>query len=239
MGLFDQQIKQVQDFLSEKQSRGQLRQFQPGSYRDWPLESTLVLEEDAALELGNPGVGSLSFLIWSEAKAETEDRILLIGPDLKEAGQKSIPFCQIVRVSGRFRDEYECYCQLRDAVLNTRLKGFMTRTLPSQQTLWCRVNQEALDKGFSLAHLAAALIKNLKKIEFVSAAELIFVTSGKQDLEQLKAPACDAERVVAALMKMVEEESFDCASCDFQEVCDVVEELKMIRKKLQKGATRQ
>jgi CO dehydrogenase/acetyl-CoA synthase beta subunit len=194
------------------------------------------------LELGNPGIGSLSFLVWSEDKAEKtkkapkEDRIILIGPDLKKLKAKKIPFGQVIRVRGAFRDEYECYRELRDAVFDTKLKGFMVRVLPSRQTIWCRVDRESLDKGFSLAHLGAALVRSLKSISFVSSVDVIFVTSGKADLEKLKRPGEDSDQIVGALMKMVEEKSYDCDSCDYQELCDKIEELKMIRKNLKNKA---
>jgi len=301
MGLFDGPLKELENFLSEKQKQGLVKELSASARKKWPSESSLILEEDAALELGNPSIGSLSFLVWSEdpekkarqktlspsreragrggssnisnpsnpyqkrlkspsplsppvqggeirvgekdrfpatmdEQAKTQDRILLIGPDLKEVRQKSIPFGQIVRVWGKFRDEYECFRELREAVLDTRLKGFMVRALPSQQTVWCRVNQLALDQDFSLAHLGAALLQSLKKINFVSSAEIIFVTSGKSDLEKLKQAGEETEGITGALMKMGEEKSFDCSSCDYQEVCDKIEELKMIKKKLQKKA---
>jgi len=284
MGLFDGPLNELENFLSEKQKQGLVKELPQAPRKKWPSESSLVLEEDAALELGNPAIGSLSFMVWSEerckgsgltgilgsdpigeaqkarglasaslpghlrrgltpkiARLETgpikpmRDRVLLIGPDLKEARQKSIPFGQIVRVRGNFRNEYECFRELRETVLDTRLKGFMVRALPSRQTVWCRVNQLALDQGFSLAHLGAALVKNLKRISFVSSAEIIFVTSGKSDLEKLKTAGEETERITGALMKMGEEMSFDCNSCDYQEVCDKIDELKKIKNKLKNG----
>ncbi len=238
MGLFDEQIKQVEAFLSEKKSLGQLRELPVTPYSRWPLESTLILEEDTGLELGNPRMGSLSFLLYSEVPAADDDRIFLIGPDLHEIQDKSVPFGQIVLVKGTFSDEYECYRELTEAVYDTRLEGFMVRALPGRGTIWCRVNREAREKGFMLAYLGAALIRSLKDVDFVSGAEVLFITSGKGDVERLKRPGHETGRIVGALMKMVEEKTYDCESCEYWDVCEDVAELKKIRSKLQEEKVR-
>jgi hypothetical protein len=237
MGLFDRQVKSIEDFISEKKNRNQVKEFKAESFKDWPLESSLILEEDTAIELGNPGIGSLSLILWSEDQANS-DKVLIVGPDLDEIKEKGVPFSQIVIARGSFQEEFDCYTALRDSVYDTKLQGFMARVMPSRQTVWCRVNKDALDKGLSLAHLGVALIRGLKEIEFVTGVDVIFVTSGKDDMEVLKDTGYDAGRIVGALMKMGEEMSFDCDSCDYREVCDKVEELKMIRGKLkEKTAT--
>ncbi len=232
MGLFDDQIKHVQDFLAEKQSLSQVREFQVSPYSGWPSEASLILEEDTALELGNPGIGSMSFIIWSEGHGADHDRILLVGPDLNEIRVQSVPFCQMILVKGSFRDEYECWRELREAVYDTKLEGFMTRVLPSRQMIWCRVDREALAKGFLLPHLGAALIRSLRDVSFVSGAEVIFVTSGKEDMEKLKKPGYDTARIVGAMMKMNEEKIYDCESCEYWDVCKSVAELRMMRRRL-------
>jgi len=238
MGLFDEPFREVEDFLREKQGLKQIRELLLKPGLNWLEEASLILEEESALELGHPSQGSLSFLVWSQAIKKNQDRILILGPDLSELKEKKVLFGQIIRVYGSFPDEYQCYCQLRDALYQTRLKGLMVRLIPSQQVIWCRVNQTALAQGFSLSHLGWALIKKIKALSFVASVEVIFITSGKKDLNRLKPAGEKVARISGALVKMVEEKNFECESCEYWEVCEKVLELKQIRNRLNQPARR-
>ena len=232
MGLFDSPVQQLQAFLAPKLAAGKVREFPAHPDRFWPEESCLVLEEDAALELGHPSLGSLSFLLWTEADRREGDRILLLGPDLFELKVKRAPWAEILLVHGRFKDEYDCYRELREAVYETRLAGLMTRVLPSRQTLWSRVTREALEQGFSVAHLGAALIRRLKQAPSVTAVWALFITESREEIARLKGIGREAGAIAGAMIKMNEEMSFDCESCEFGATCEKVAELKQIREKL-------
>lgn len=232
MGLFDTQVQEIRSFLEEKRRAGEVSEFRAETRTEWPLESSLVLEEDSGLELGKPDIGSIFFILWA-GESEVEDGLIsLVGPDAGEAVERSIPFAQVVMVRGSFTDEYDCYRELRDAVYDIGLKGFMVRTLPSRQSIWCRVGREALEEGFSLGDVGTALVKTLKDVDFVSGVEVLFVTSCREDLERLGPTAAGARRLVEAMMKMYEEENFDCSTCEYQDVCETVGELKMMKEKL-------
>lgn len=232
MGLFDEQFAEVKRFLAEARRGGKVREFRAFSVPEWPAGSSLVLEEDTATELGNPKTASLSIMLWSEAHAIEDGLISLVGPDVGEVKERSLPYAQVLMVRGLFEDEYESYQELRDAVYDTRLSGFMVRTRPSRQTLWCRVGREAVEQGFSLRYLGAAFVKRLKEVPSASGAEVLFVTSSADDVERLAGAAADARRIIEAMMKMYEEKSFDCETCEYRDVCDEVMELKKMREKL-------
>ncbi len=230
MGLFDDQVAILSKYID-----GCKKAALPLPDSDWPKESSLVLEEDAKLELGNPAVGSTSFILWNETDKPVEDRMTLVGPDIQEMTTGSFPFRQIILVHGNFTDEYECYQEIKDALYETFLQGMMIRSHPSRQSLWFRIDQEAYAKGLSLAHWGAALIERLKEVQFVTGVELFFITSDQVDVEPIKDMAFEAGRIVGALMKMGEEMDYDCDSCEFWDVCKDVEELKRIRKRMEKG----
>ena len=232
MGLFDEQIVEVERFLAEERSAGNVREFKAGSRPAWPSEQSLVLEDDTAIELGNPGVASLSFLIWSGGPGVEDGRISLVGPDVSEMDERGVPFAQVIIAGGEFTDEYESYRDVREAVYDTVLEGFMVRTMPSRQSIWCRIGREAVSGGFSLADLGAALIWNLKTVESVSGVEVLFVTSSVADVKRLAPAASGARRIIEALMKMYEEKNFDCETCEYKDVCDEVMDLKKIRERL-------
>jgi CO dehydrogenase/acetyl-CoA synthase beta subunit len=232
VGLFDEQLTEVKRFLSEARREGKVREFRAFGTPPWPEGSSLVLEEDTALELGNPKTASLSVLLWADGQAIEDGLISLVGPDVGETKERSLPFAQVLLVRGSFEDEYESYQELRDAVYDTRLSGFMVRTRPSMQSLWCRVGREAVEQGFSLRYLGAELVKRLKEVPSASGVEVMFVASSPDDVERLSGAASGARRIIEAMMKMYEEENFDCETCEYRDVCDEVMELKKIRDKL-------
>ena len=231
MGLFDGPVREIENFVAGKCESAGCRKLPIRHYRGWPSQDNLILEEETAIELGNPKEGSLALLAWAEEKFE-EDSVVLIGPDLAEIGKRTAPFAQIVLVSGSFDEGYHCFCELRDAVYDARLKGMMFRVMPSRQMIWTRINQEALDHGLSLGHLGSALIEALSEVSNVSGVRVVFVTSGEHDLTKLSAPAARIERIVGAMMKMTEEMRYDCDGCEYRDVCSEVAELKKIRNRL-------
>ncbi len=232
MGLFDAQARSVLAFLAHKRALNELRELAPRT--GWPEASSLVLEEDAALELGHPLEGSLAFIVWTSDAGIFRDGIDLVGPDVAALADQRAPLGQIVMVGGEFNEEYECYRALKDAVHDVKLAGVMARAMPSRQSFWYRVSKDARARGFSLAHLGAALLQKLKAVEFVRAARVVFVTSGKAELEALEAPARETGRIAGAMVKMYEEMNYDCEECEYADVCGEAVELKRIRERIMK-----
>ncbi len=235
MALFEEQLTEVRNLLDGWRGSGSGRDFDCSAREPWPDGPSLVLEEETALELGNPSAASISLLIWSEGGGVEDGKVTLVGPDVAEAASASVPFGQVVIAGGTFPDEYESYRDVRDAVYDTRLAGFSVRTMPSRQSVWCRVSRDAAGRGFSLVDLGAALIDSLKSLDGVSGAQVVFVTAGVDEVKKLAGAAAGAQRIVDAMMKMYSEENYDCETCEYQDVCDTVMDLKKIRQKLAEG----
>lgn len=231
MGLFDEALEGVKGFVSEKASKDAIRILNPGQSVIWPAGSGLVLEEETAVELGNPKNGSFFMVMWTDL-LESIYRIILIGPDIKEVKSKSIPFALILIVKGSPDDIYRGWYELKEAIYTIKPDGFMMRMLPSRHIMWCKVSKEALENGFSFLHLGCILMENIRKLNFVSGADLLFVTSGKEDVERLKTICGKAIRAVEAMLKMNVEMALNCDSCEYRDVCESVEELRKLRNKL-------
>lgn len=232
MALFDEQLDELNRIKAGWLEAGMAREFRAGERAPWPEGSTVVLEEETALELGNPSGASIFFILWTESGGVEDGRITLVGPDVSEVTERSVPFAQVVVVSGRFSNEYDSFRDIRDAVYEARSDGLSVRTMPSRQSIWCRVAKGAADGGFSIVDQGSALIETLKEVDGVTGAEVLFVTSSVEDVRKLSAPAAGAQRIVDAMMKMYQEENFDCETCEYQDVCDTVMDLKKIREKL-------
>lgn len=230
MGLFDKQVFFLQDLIARWRSEGLLRSFDPSSHDGWPRESSLVLQEQTAIELGNPARGSLSFIVWGSEAPQPDDAVMLLGPDIAEIGPRGAPLAQVVLAQGDFADAYDTHRAIREAVYAAELQGFMSRVMPSRQSLWCRVSHRALQDGLSLAHLGSAIVSSVRQTMLVEAVQVLYITRGKGDILELKETADQVRRVTGALIKMSEETSFDCDSCEYRPVCETVEEIARIRR---------
>ncbi len=233
MGLFDQPLREIRSYLESRYADGRARELPFTSVLPLADRPQVILSEDTGLELGSPGTVSRSLLLWDSAGDVVDGRITLVGPDFHEASSPSLSLAQVIMVGGEFSDEYDCYRDLRDATYNLGLRGFMTRVFPGRQSIWCRVSKEALAGGFSAQILGSSLIQALKRLDFVHSAEILLITSGRDEVEELAGAAEKVMDIVEALIKMYEEMNFDCESCDYVDVCDEVVELRRIRERLQ------
>ena len=233
MGLFDQPLMEIRKYIERKYADGRARELPFTSVLPYADSTQVIRSDDTGLELGDPGTTSLALLLWSSENDVVDGRITLVGPDFPEATSSKLPFAQVIIVGGKFSDEYDCYRDLRDATYNIRMRGFMSRVLPGRQSIWCRISKEALAARFNAQILGSSLIQSVKELEFVSNAEVLLVTSSKDEVEELATPSDMILDIVEALIKMYEEMNFDCDSCDYVEVCDSVLELKLIRERLE------
>jgi CO dehydrogenase/acetyl-CoA synthase beta subunit len=110
----------------------------------------------------------------------------------------------------------------------------MMRAVSQFQREWSRVSKEAVDKGFSFKILGGALVDRFLSLSYVKAVEVVFITSSRQDVLELAAVADEAVKIIGAMNKMAAGLSFDCDTCEYNEVCDDVAELRSVHSKLKK-----
>ncbi len=235
MGLFREPLQKILSLRDRVRAGGKVREFEYNRSAAWPEKKSLVLQEDTLVELGSSS-GSLFLILWTGKSGALlqPGRISLVGPDVSEIGEKTIPFIQIVLVQGEFEDEYETYRELRDLIYDTRPEGISTRIWPDRQRIWCRISREAVAQGFSLIRYGNTLIKNLNRLKGVGGAEILFITEAMEEQEELRLTAGKVREVVEALIKMYEEMNFDCSDCEYNEVCAEVTTLRDIRERLRK-----
>jgi len=236
LGLFDEPLSEIAAWRDRRVREGRLRLSSPDPTALWPLEPSLVLREDTALELGSTGRSSLSLLLWTEREdLVPSDAVGIEGVDLSpelEGTPSPIPFGQLVLVQGSFPDEYDAYRDLRDVVYDTRARGISMRVWPDRMQLWSRVSRRALQEGFTLAAYGNTIASRLLEEKGVRSVQVLFIVGEQEELDLLRPTAEKARDVVDALIKMYEEMNFDCESCEYVEVCDEVAELRLIRDRL-------
>lgn len=72
---------------------------------------------------------------------------------------------------------------------------------------------------------------SLSTLDYVQAAETLFITASPEDVAELQAVAADVGARIRAMNKMAESLSFDCATCAYRPVCADVAELRAMRRK--------
>jgi len=193
------------------------------------------------LELGNPQKASVASSIWTDdSDTIDDDSITLIGPDIGESQENSLPFGKIVLVEVEgFSEEntYHRYLEIEGVRHDLDLKGYMIRAVSRSQKEWCRISKEALERGFSFNILGAASIEKLKERPYIRKAELIYVTSCTEDVKSIQAIVNPAIRVISAMNKMVNEMDLDCTTCEYSDVCNEIQMLMDMRMKLKAAKT--
>ncbi|MBR3185324.1 MAG: hypothetical protein IKF48_04220, partial [Oscillospiraceae bacterium] len=166
-----------------------LEKGQPTSWKYEPnnickelANSELVLQKDAAYELGASGKGSANYVLFtSSSELVSEDKVLLYGPDLKDIhGDCDFARIVLLRVGVLDGDDEKVYRTLKDiefAKYHVNLEGYMVRMSPESYREQVRLSRQAIRKGISFRQVGNSYIKAYKQDENVLNATVIFVTA--------------------------------------------------------------
>lgn len=191
----------------------------------------VILKADTFLELGNPTKGSCSFLLWtSNVSLMGGFKIILVGHDIQESVGQSLPFGQVIMIGGasltsEHQDSLEAAKHVSD-----KIEGYMVRSV--EQGTWSRVSKDVATKGFCFGFLGRALMGIFKsEIANIEAMEIVFVTSSREDVEQLNEIASQVRarsremRNEAWKAKGIDIDcsySWNCKNCPEKKVCDEI-----------------
>lgn len=253
MNPFDPYFQRIRDYTKDLENSGR-------SLRVWladPLSgggvtpsrvaSPLILKENTAVELGGPQTAGSTFIIWTkDVSLISNGQIMLVGPDFGEAHGGTLPFGQVTLVGGptigkeiQSRLEKEHYAA-------ERVPGYMVRSTGGR--IWSRVSSQALDDGISLRSLGATIVAHLRdKLPAVTAAEIIFITSSIDDVQNLERIGAQVRKLSHDLRRerLIEtadgqyicENEISCEVCTDNEVCSDIREILVIRKKVNQSTS--
>jgi len=237
MELFDSMFHEVRQCCEQLNFHGLSRTYILNDKRAWPRndKNHVILADDTAIDLGHPQTESLAFMLWTESMDKVEDgRITIIGSDLPKIRDKKVPFGKItlLRCHGINEDNaYDTYAELDMVRYKLNIDDYMLRALPQNMREWSRVSKKGLDSGFSLQVLGSELIHDYKQLEYVDAAEIIFITSSVEDIRRLKPIGEKTTRIIEAMNKIFDGMDNDCNSCSFRDVCNEIDGLKLLHNK--------
>ena len=229
MELYNSLIKESNSLLEKGSPR--VWEYRPGDAWKDIGSSELVLQKDAAYELGAMGKGSANYVLFtSSPELVDKDQILLYGSDLSEI-KGDVDFARIVllRVGLIDGDDEAVYRTLKDiefAKYHVYPEGYMVRMSPESYREQVRVSKQALKKGVSFKNIGANYITAYKKDPNVLNATVIFVTAPGYDYGAMKKLAKKANDVTGTLTHILEGLPTDCSVCALKDICDEVEGMK-------------
>ena len=229
MELYNSLIKESNSLLEK--GRPRVWEYSPGDAWKDIGSSELVLQKDAAYELGAMGKGSANYVLFtSSPELVDKDQILLYGADLGEI-KGEVDFARIVllRVGLIDGDDEAVYRTLKDiefAKYHVYPEGYMVRMSPESSREQVRVSKKALGKGISFRSVGASYVAEYKKDANVLNATVIFITDPKADYAALQAAAKKASAVTGTLTHILEGLPTDCSICALKDICDEVEGMK-------------
>jgi len=237
MNVFDQHLDEVRQALASGDLRIKAGTCLFDPERTWPRgrPGDIILSTDTAIELGHPQTESLAFLMWTDSPTRVVDgRITVVGPDLDGLAPGKAPFGKIVLagVHGFTGDNaYDRFQELDMIRFRLCLEGYMLRAVPQQNREWGRVSRQARMNGLSLRMIGNELIREYRKLDYVDAAEVIFITSSPQDIRLFRPTGEKAARIIGAMNRIFDDLEQDCDACGFRDVCDEVEGLRDMHRK--------
>ena len=229
MERYNSLIKESNSLLEK--GRPRVWEYSPGDAWKDIGSSELVLQKDAAYELGAMGKGSANYVLFtSSPELVDKDQILLYGADLGEI-KGEVDFARIVllRVGLIDGDDEAVYRTLKDiefAKYHVYPEGYMVRMSPESYREQVRVSKQALKKGVSFKNIGANYITAYKKDPNVLNATVIFVTAPGYDYGAMKKLAKKANDVTGTLTHILEGLPTDCSVCALKDICDEVEGMK-------------
>lgn len=227
MELYNSFIRRTEELLDGKRLRKW--DYEPG--RCWPDagKNQLIMQREAAYELGN-GKKAVSFTCATTyAKLVGRDEIFLYGPDLTELKADSV-YARIVFMAVQdIGEEDEAFRTLQDidfAKYKVFPEGYMMRALAEDNREQVRVSKSAVSKGISFEKVGCSYIAKYKENPNVRFVRIIYITDPTVDFAELKALARKSNDVTNSLSSIFNGIPTDCEMCGLRELCDEVDGMR-------------
>lgn len=199
----------------------------------WPDAevSELVLQRDAAYELGGSGQPAVNFTcVTTDEHLIEQNQVFLYGPDLREL-KKDAPYARIalLRTAQLGDDDEEAYKAIRNMEFvkyHVFPKGYMFRISSGDFREQVRVSKAALRKGISFRNVGFDFIRQYLKNPNVLQVQLIFVTDSQAPYKLFQDSARKSADITRTLTHILDGMPTDCSSCSLKPVCDEVEGMR-------------
>ncbi|MBQ4424151.1 MAG: carbon monoxide dehydrogenase [Lachnospiraceae bacterium] len=196
----------------------------------WPDSgaSELVMQRDAAFELGGSGEPSVNYTCVTTGDFFAESGVFLLGNDLP-ALKADAPFARIVLLLTDEISEDDAGHDMIRGMEFVRYhvfpKGYMVRVSSTSYEEQVRVSKAAVKSGISFAAVGADYLEKYKAVPGVKAVRVCFITD-KAAVEALKPNAKKVDDITKTLSHILDGLEADCGHCSLKAVCDEVEGMR-------------
>ena len=237
MKIFDNEIKKVYELLESLQSKNSKYEANKDILTE---KEQMILKWDMIYELGGSEKNAICNVIVTEDETLVpQNEICLYGPDLKEI-EEDTDYAKILIV--RFRegyisklDEKKIYTLIRKISYlryKVHMCGFMPRISTRRDREPVRVDKNSVSTGLSIFDAGNSYIKRYLEQDGVVAVKTVFVTDKRADYKKLKKISDECENITASLDHILSGMVMDCSTCNLKEVCDEVDDLRSIHRKI-------
>ncbi|MHB8111762.1 MAG: carbon monoxide dehydrogenase [Syntrophorhabdaceae bacterium] len=250
MAVFDKYIMETARYVEKMCDSGrQVREFSCADLsRPLPLRvgpgagDGIIVKSDTHLELGSPAAGSCAFVLYSNRISLVHDgRVRLVGLDIPEAPPGTLSFGQVIIVAGNTLTDKDYQSLVQSQYIGDKIEGYMVKSMPGR--IWSRISNQGVQKGFNFGFLGRGLVKLVKaEVPKVTAAEVLFVTSDRADVELLSDIEAAVNKLATKIKSRIwKERGIDISDCAFgghcglckdRTVCDKVNKAKVQKQKV-------
>ncbi len=184
--------------------------------------SQVVLQRDMAFELNGTGFSLVT-------TSDVGDEIVVVGNNLRDINS----CCNYSRVAVVEIDDTEDEQTAYDLIKKIEFvkyhcfpDGFMMRSASSSFKESVRVSKSALKNGLDFYKIGNLLISKYKEIPQVKSVRIIFITDVSVDYSAIKSLAEKNRTITETLNRVMNDMTFDCASCNLKPICDEVEGMR-------------
>ncbi|MBR4165655.1 MAG: carbon monoxide dehydrogenase [Lachnospiraceae bacterium] len=190
--------------------------------------SELVMQRDAAFELGGSGNPSVNYTCVTTGGFFGKDGVFLLGKDLPEL-KSDAPFARLVLLETEEISEDDAGHDMIRAMEFVRYhvfpKGYMVRVSSTSYEEQVRVSKAAIKGGIRFAAVGADYIARYREVPGVKAVRVYFVTE-KTAVEALRPNAKKVDDITKTLSHILDGMPTDCGHCTLKAVCDEVEGMR-------------
>lgn len=233
--LYDEIIKKEIALVNKQQFRS--KQLPISMDRDVWKDSGkngIVLKPDMQCELGGGSMKAVgNQMVTTDKGLVPADELVLIGPDLGEI-TSSKPYARIAwillddRSTVQERDLYDMIRALEYIRYRVNPYGYMQRIALSGHREPVRISRQAVQEGLTFAKVGSLYLQAYHQNPYVKAVKMLFLTDSDVDYEEFARDAERTESLTKALDHVLRDVKMNCSSCSLKEICDEVEELKVL-----------
>ena len=193
-----------------------------------PGKSELVMQRDAAYELGGSGRPSVNYTCVTTSSLPGGGGVFLLGRDLPELkGDTAFARVVVLQTEEISEDDagHDMIRQMEYVRYHVFPTGYMVRVSSTSYEEQVRVSKDAVKRGIGFAAVGAAYLEKYRAVKGVKAAQIVFITD-EAVVKTLQPNAKKVEDITKTLSHILDGLPTDCSHCTLKPVCDEVEGMK-------------